>query len=155
VTNAENDITKAKQDLIQTRADYESRILTSQAGIESQKNTIKLNTATYNDTINGNSTDVIGARNSIRGAEISLAKTQLMLKDYQLYSTFDGVIRSMPWVVGDTVVASSTTTSDSISITNSGGYEIRVSLDQADIVKIKPGMSARISLDAYANRTFS
>jgi HlyD family secretion protein len=30
-----------------------------------------------------------------------------------------------------------------------------VSLDQVDIVKIKSGMSAKVSLDAYANTTFS
>ena len=28
-------------------------------------------------------------------------------------------------------------------------------MDQVDIVKIKPGMDARISLDAYANSTFT
>lgn len=47
------------------------------------------------------------------------------------------------------------TNTESISITNSGGYEIRVSLDQADIVKIRAGMDARIRLDAYANMSFS
>jgi HlyD family secretion protein len=155
VSNAQNSLIKAKQDLIQTQANYESRILTSQQSITSQENTIKLATATYNDTINGNSTDVVAARNNIQSAQISLAKTELALRDYQIYATFDGVIRDIPWVVGDTVTASSSSTAENISITNSGGYEIRVSLDQADVVKIKPGMSARISLDAYANSNFS
>jgi multidrug resistance efflux pump len=115
VTNAQNDITKAKQDLIQTRANYESRILTSQANIESQKNTIKLNTATYNDTINGNNTDVVSARNSIKSAQISLEKTILALKDYQIYANYDGVISDIPWQVGSQTLAT-----ESISVTNTG-----------------------------------
>jgi hypothetical protein len=36
-------------------------------------------------------------------------------------------------------------------VTNTGWYEVVVSLDQVDIVKIKSGMSAKVSLDAYAN----
>ena len=150
VTTTKNDLTKAKQDLIQTRASYESRILTSKANIEAQKNTIKLNTATYNDTINGNSTDVVSARNSIRSAQISLEKTILALKDYQIYANYDGVIRDIPWQVGSQTLAT-----ESISVTNSGGYEVVVSLDQVDIVKIRSGMSAKISLDAYAGSVFT
>ncbi len=106
VNTAQNDLTKAKQSLIQTRATYEGKVLTSQQNIESQKNTIKLNTALYNETINGTSTDVISARNSVKSAQISLEKAYLTLKDYQIVATFDGIINDIPWIVGDTTLAS-------------------------------------------------
>lgn len=155
VTNAENDLAKAKIALEETRKTNESNILSAKQNIETQKNTIKLNNASYRDALTSSSTDLISAQNSVKSAQISLEKAWLALKDYQIYSTFDGVIRDIPWVVWDTVTSSSSTSAENISITNSGGYEIRVSLDQVDIVKIKPGMNAKISLDAYANSTFT
>lgn len=155
VTNAENDLAKAKIALEETKKTNESNLLSANQNIETQKNAIKLNNASYRDTVTSSSTDLISARNNVQSAQISLQKAELALKDFQIYSTFDGVIRDIPWVVWDTVTSSSSSSAENISITNSGGYEIRVSLDQVDIVKIKPGMIARISLDAYANSTFT
>lgn len=155
VTNAENELAKARIALEETKKTNESNLLSAKQNIETQKNAIRLNSASYRDTVTSSSTDLISARNSVQSAQISLQKAELALKDYQIYSTFDGVIRDIPWVVWDTVTSSSSSSAENISITNSGGYEIRVSLDQVDIVKIKPGMNARISLDAYANSTFT
>ena len=155
VTNALNDLTKAKIALEETKKTNESNLLSARQNIETQKNAIKLNNASYRDSITSSTTDLVSARNSVQSAQISVQKAELALKDYQIYSTFDGVIRDIPWVVWDTVTSSSSSSAENISITNSGGYEIRVSLDQVDIVKIKPGMDARISLDAYANSTFT
>jgi hypothetical protein len=155
VNNAQNDLTKAKIALEESRKTNVSNALSAKQNIESQENAIKLNNASYKDTINSVSTDRITAQNSVASAKISLEKAELALKDYQIYATFDGIIRDIPWVVGDTVTTSSSTSTENISITNSGGYEIRVSLDQVDIVKIKTGMIAKISLDAYADNTFT
>lgn len=155
VTNAQNDLEKAKISFEETKKTNESSLLSAKQNIESQKNTIKLNSASYRDTISTTSTDLVSAQNSVKSSQISLEKAELALKDYQIYATFDGIIRDIPWVVWDTVTSSSSTSSENISITNSGGYEIRVSLDQVDIVKINPGMVAKISLDAYADSTFT
>lgn len=48
-----------------------------------------------------------------------------------------------------------TEATEGISIDTTGGFEIQVSLDQSDIIKIKTGMPAKITLDAYANISFS
>lgn len=42
-----------------------------------------------------------------------------------------------------------------MSVDIDSGYEIQVSLDQTDIVKVKSGMKANITLDAYAETTFT
>ena len=154
VTNAQNELTKAKSSLEELKRSNESSLLSTLQSLESQKNIIKLNQASYKDTINSANTDLVSARNSVQSAQISVQKSELALKDYQIYSTFDGIIKDIPWVVWDTVTSSSTSSSENISITNSGGYEIRVSLDQVDIVKVQPGMNAKISLDAYAGTSF-
>lgn len=150
VNTAQNDLTKAKQSLIQTRATYEGKVLTSQQNIESQKNTIKLNTALYNETINGTSTDVISARNSVKSAQISLEKAYLTLKDYQIVATFDGIINDIPWIIGDTTIAT-----EWVLIENKNMYEIVLSLDQIDIVKVQKWMNAKIVLDAFPTETYT
>ena len=155
VTTALNDLTKAKIALEELKKTNENNLLSAKQNIESQQNIIRLNKASYKDTITSANTDLISAQNNVKSAQISLEKSQLALKDYQIYSTFDGIIRDIPWVVWDTITSSSSSSAENISITNSGGYEIRVSLDQVDIVKIKPGMNTQISLDAYANSTFT
>ena len=155
VTSSENDLAKAKLGLEELKKTNEWNLLSANQNIESQKNAIKLNSASYKDALTSTSTDLISAQNSVKSAQISLEKASLALKDYQIYATFDGVVRDIPWVVWDTVTSSSSSTAENISITNSGGYEIRVSLDQVDIVKIQPGKNAKISLDAYANSTFT
>lgn len=129
--------------------------MSSQQNIEVQKNAIKVNEASYRDIMTSSNTDIISAKNSIQSAQISLQKTELTLKDYQIYATFDGIIKDIPWVVWDTVTTTSSTTSENISITNSGWYEIRVSLDQVDIVKIRAWLPAKITIDAYANSSFT
>lgn len=155
VNSANNELAKAKIALEESKKTNESNLLSAKQNLESQKNTIALNAASYKDAVTSTSTDLISAQNSVKSAQISLEKTQLALRDYQIYATFDGIVRDIPWVVGDTVTSSSSSTAENISITNSGGYEIRVSLDQVDIVKIQAGMTAKISLDAYADTSFT
>jgi multidrug resistance efflux pump len=65
----------------------------------SQENTITLAEATYNELINGTSTDIVSARNSVRSAEISLEKANLTLRDYQIIATFDGIVNHIPWII--------------------------------------------------------
>lgn len=60
------------------------------------------------------------------------------------------MIKDIPWSIGDITEAT-----EKISIDTSGGFEIQVSLDQSDIIKVQTGMLAKITLDAYASTTFS
>lgn len=151
VNDTKNSLEKAKQELVTTKQSYATKILSSKQEIESQKWTISLNIASYEDAISGtDSTELTSAKNAIRSAQINLEKARLGLKDYQIISPFDGTIRDIPWQLGDT-----TTSTENVSIENTGAYEIQVSLDQIDIVKIREGMIAKISLDAFADTTFS
>lgn len=99
VTNTENDLAKAKISLDELRRTNEANLLSAKQNIESQQNAIKLNKASYKDAITSTNTDLISAQNSVKSAQISLEKSQLTLKDYQIYSTFDGIIRDIPWTV--------------------------------------------------------
>lgn len=94
--------------------------------------------------------DITSAKNSIAQSQISLEKANLALKDYQIVATFDGVITDIPWITGDTTLST-----EGISIDNKNMYAIELSLDQIDIVKVKPGMPAKIVLDAFPKETYT
>ena len=60
------------------------------------------------------------------------------------------MIAAIPWTVGDTTLST-----EGVLIENKDMYEITLSLDQIDIVKIKSGMTARVVLDAFPKKTYT
>ncbi len=158
VTTAQNDFIKAQAALEALKKSQVTDRTSKSQDIENQKNAIKLNAASYQELIKGpTSTDLISARNNISQAEIALAKTKLSLSDYQIIATFDGVIDDIPWKVGDTTVGDSTTgtSNQGILVENKNAYEVDLSFDQIDIVKVAVGMPASIVLDAFPTETYT
>jgi multidrug efflux pump subunit AcrA (membrane-fusion protein) len=158
VSQKEQSLQSTKNDLAKAERSYRA-LLTSQSTdrvakqneIVRQKNTVDLNELTYKELLAWpESTDLRSAKNSISSAEINLTKAYIALKDYQIIAPFDGTINDIPWIVGDT-----TTGSEGILIENKNMYEINLSLDQVDIVKIKPGMRANITLDAFPGEMYT
>lgn len=96
------------------------------------------------------SSEMVSAKNSIHSAEINLEKANLTLKDYQIVATFDGVVRNIPWTLGDTTLST-----QGVLLENKDAYEIKLSLDQIDIVKLKLGMRANVVLDAFPKETYT
>ncbi len=151
VNSAKNDLTQAKQNLVSTKQNYDTKILQAKQNLESAQNNVKLNDSNYKDILNGATKDeLVSASNAVKSAQISLEKANLTLKDYQIVATFDGTIRDIPWTLWV-----NTASTDTVLIENTGAYEIQVSLDQIDIVKVQAGMSANITLDAFANTIFT
>lgn len=144
VKTVQNNLTKSEQELSTAKTSYEAKILSAQQGITSARNSIKINHST---TVGiGAKSELTSASNSVQSAKLSLEKTRLALKEYQIIANFDGIISDIPWVIGDTA-----STNEGISIQNTNAYEIDVSLDQADVVKVKAWMPVNITLDAYAD----
>ena len=86
------------------------------------------------------------AKNSISQAEIKLQDAKESLKDYELESPFDGIVRKIDYKVGDKLLSDS---DKYVYIENPNGVQIPVSLDQVDIVKVNIGKKATIIFDAY------
>lgn len=104
--SVKNDLESAKRNQEATKKSYENKILTAEQGIESAKNTITLNTASYDEIQRGaESTEVISARNSVQSSQISLEKARLTLADYQIHASLPGVIKDIPWALGATTLA--------------------------------------------------
>ena len=157
ITQKEQSLQSAKNDLAKAQRSYEALktsqntdLISRQNEISRMKNTITLSEITYNELIQGpEATDLRSAKNSISSAEINLSKANIALKDYQIVAGFDGIVNDIPWKIGDL-----TKSTEGILVENKNAYEIALSLDQIDIVKIKDSMKANIVLDAFPTETY-
>jgi len=149
--SAQNALIQARRDLEALKKSQETALVSSQDDIIKSKNTVTLNTATYNELKNGpTQEEILQATNSIKSAELSLEKAKLSKKDYELIAPFDGEIEDIPWNIWDTTLST-----EWILISNKDTYEIKLALDQIDIVKVSPWMRAEITLDAFPTETFT
>lgn len=149
--SAQNALKKAEQDLEQLRSSQEVARISSQNDIARQKDTITQNQYAYDDLLDGpKAADARSASSKVESAKIALEKSKKSMEDYEIIANFDGTIEDIPWKVGE-----SEETTKGILVANKNAYKIELSLDQVDIVKVKEGMEARVTLDAYADKIFT
>lgn len=89
------------------------------------------------------------AENSIKQAEISLNNSYKKVEDYQLIAPFDGIIRQIDYKIWDKIVND---TQKYVYIENPNLVEIKVMLDQIDIVKVNSWDNATITFDTYSTK---
>jgi len=85
---------------------------------------------------------------AIDSAEASLIEAQQLLADAQLVSPLTGTIAAVGLSVGQSVSAGSTT--DSITIIDSGSYQVTASLTGAQSYQVEVGDSALVSVNGMA-----
>ncbi len=85
-----------------------------------------------------------------------LSRTSDILKKYNSYSPLDGVVTNLPMKVGETVVPGiqSSTSSTIMTIADMSVITAELRVDETDIVNIKIGQVADITIDALPNKTF-
>ena len=151
LASAKNDLVKAKRAYETLKQSQITTRVASQDEMTRQKNAVDLSRLAYNELVAGPKSDEIRtAQNSIRSAELSIEKANIAMKDYQIRATFDGEIQDIPWIIGDTTLGT-----EGVLLSNKNAYEISLSLDQVDIVKVQAGMKASIVLDAFPTETFT
>jgi len=82
---------------------------------------------------------------SIDSAKATLIEAQQSLADAQLTTPISGTVASVALTVGESVTAGST--SDDITIINSGSYEVTASLTSTQASQVKVGNKALVSVD--------
>lgn len=89
-------------------------------------------------------------------AKATLTRFTDVLDKYNAYSPLDGVVTNLPMKVGETVVPGIQNTASSVimTIADMSLITAEVQVDEADIVNVKLGQIADISIDAIPNRTF-
>jgi multidrug efflux pump subunit AcrA (membrane-fusion protein) len=151
VKSAKNELEKAKRSLDALKTSQNTDTISRQNEIVRAKNNITVNEITYKELEKWpEATDLKSAQNSILSANISLEKAYNGLKEYQIIAPFDGVLNDIPWKIGDATEAS-----EGALVENKNAYEISLTLDQVDIVKIEEGMNAKIVLDAFPSESYT
>ncbi len=92
--------------------------------------------------------------NTLKQAQIAIDQVNKKIENYILKAPFDGVVDSFSLKVWDNL---STNSSEEkyIHIVNPNMMEIKIKLDQIDIVKVKKGMEAQVNFDSYPEKIFT
>jgi HlyD family secretion protein len=91
----------------------------------------------------------------IRRAEGLLKQAQDQLQKTTIYSPMDGTVSSLTSEVGERVVATGQFSGTEVMrVANLDDMEVRVNVNENDVVNVKVGDPARIMIDAYPGRRF-
>ena len=88
--------------------------------------------------------------------QAGLRRSEDVLDKYNAYSPIDGVVTNLPVRVGETVVPGiqNSPSSTLMTIADMSIITAEVKVDETDIVNVKLGLAADISIDAIPNKTF-
>jgi len=95
------------------------------------------------------------AKASLSIAEAALVKSRRNLEYCVITSPVDGVVIDRRVSVGQTVVSNQTASSIFLVAKDFDRMQVWVSLNEADIGSVKPGMPVRFSCDAFPNAEFT
>ena len=93
----------------------------------------------------------------IAQAQAGLNRTDDILKKHETVAPIDGLVTYLPVRVGETVVpgVQNSAASTIMTIADMSIVTAEVKIDETDIVNIKLGQSAEITVDAIPNKTFT
>lgn len=96
------------------------------------------------------------AEDTVRVAEARIDVTKAQLERTQLYAPFDGVIAEINGELGEFVTPSPVgiPTPPTIDLIDATCLYISAPIDEVDAPKVKAGLTAKISLDAFPNHPF-
>ncbi|MCC9135379.1 efflux RND transporter periplasmic adaptor subunit [Pontibacter silvestris] len=148
-------LAQAQASFVQTEQNYErNQALFNQRVIsESEWQEIK---ASYEST----KQEVESLRQSVRAAEYSVESAQASLKDARenlnkttIYSPVSGTVSKLNVEQGERVVGTSQMAGTEImSIANLNNMEVRVNVNENDIIRVSLGDSVIVEVDSYASR---
>ncbi len=138
----------ARQDFDQRAAAYEG----AQASLREAETRIAQLQAQRSQT----ASQVTSAQRRVTQTQAVLARVDDVLSKHNAVSPIDGIVTNLPVRVGETVVPGIQNSSASLIMTIADMSEItaEVKVDETDIVNVKLGQVADISIDAIPNRTF-
>jgi HlyD family secretion protein len=92
----------------------------------------------------------------IRRTEGSLNQARDQLTKTRIYAPIDGKVSSLTNEVGERVAGTgSYNAAEIMRVADLSNMEVRVNVNENDIVNVKVGDTARITIDAYPNRKFN
>jgi HlyD family secretion protein len=143
VRDAQAGLERAQAQLEQTRVEYERNKTLFERKVLTE---IDFNTAKYNFDV---------ARAGVKSAQVDLDRARQNLAYTNIYAPIDGVVVERDVDVGQTVAASLSAPQLFLIANDLSQMQILAAVDESDIGAIHEGQSARFTVQAYPNQTFS
>lgn len=98
--------------------------------------------------------EIILLQNEVKQSEINIDNVNKKIENYEIRAPFDWIIDSLNLKVWDNLTTNSTE-EKFINLVNPNIIEIKIKLDQIDIVRVKKWMTAQVTFDSYPENIFS
>ena len=134
---------KAREDLKRYTDLYQRKVI-NDSDMTNYKTLEQVSEATFNASLA-----------QIAQAESLLSQSRTLLEKTSIFSPIDGVISLLSVKLGERVVATGEFAGTEVMrVADLNHMEARVNVNENDVVNVKDGDEAAISIDAYPNRTF-
>jgi HlyD family secretion protein len=141
---AKAQLTKAQEDFKRSE-DLFTKNLISDSDQTSARTALDVAQANYDNSLA-----------QIKRTEGLLAQSNELLSKCTIYAPLDGTVSSLTSEAGERVVATGSFTGTEIMrVADLNNMEVRVNVNENDVVNVKVGDKVRISVDAYPNRIFT
>ncbi len=179
ITNSENAdqvkvakaaLDKAAATLAQAQSAYDQVATAPNIGMLSQSTALQQASldyqsalATFNSAVAGiNSIPLETAKTQLDNAQTAVQQAQDNLDQAKIVAPYDGQIAAVDYNVGDMASAGNTTSTSStttgnpaVTIVNLSSLQVAATLSELDVVKIKDGDTAQLTLDALPGKTYT
>ncbi len=150
VTRARADLKLAESELARQR-DLSARQLTSRADLDRAEATLSVTGAQLELA----QAQLLGSRATLQQREAQLEQAELDLERTYIRSPVDGTVIDRQVDVGQTVAASLSAPILFQIAQDLTKMQIEADVDEADIGQVSEGLTARFTVDAYPDRTFT
>lgn len=152
-------VLQAEARLIRTKADYERsrKLLADKVISQADFETVEANYNVAKQDIEAQKANVRAAQFSIQSAQASLRDAKENLRKTTIYSPVNGTVSKLNVEQGERVVGTSQMAGTEIMrLANLNNMEVRVNVNENDIVRVTLGDTADIEVDSYttAGRKF-
>lgn len=159
VKQKEDALQNARQTLENTKEDLQVLLMKKEKGLSDSDNLyrdiqkmqedLQLRETQLNNTDTSIKVQLNQQKNTIAQRSVSVEKAERNLEKYELYAPFDGLVKRVDFQVGDNLLADE---DKFVVLENPAYFIITVQLDQIDIIHVKEGQKAYISLDALPDK---
>lgn len=151
LTAAKATAVQANSQLLKAKADFKrsedlfAKQLVSDSDYSAVKSTLEVAQANYDNALA-----------QIRRTEGLLSQSRDQLSKTAIFSPMDGTISSLSTEVGERVASTgSYGGAEVMRVANLSDMEVRVNVNENDVVNVKVGDTSRINIDAYPSRKFT
>src|SRR5450830_1723706 len=162
VEQAQDSVTAANNNLAMTQKTIGARandLEVLQSNVEQAKSSVTLaraSLAAFADTQKKSDLQLQSAKEQENQALLTLQAQQLTSDNYVVKAPWNGVITSLNVQVGDqaTSATSATSATTATVISDTSGWNVQAYVDELDVLHVKTGQDASVTMDAYPNQTF-